>query len=77
MGKYDKYAWAAEPEDIPAEQIVSTVEADAVIVGAGLSGVTAALSAAKRAERGAPGKGPPQLRPRLPHGGSQFRLLKK
>ena len=47
MGKYDKYAWAAEPEDIPADEIVETVEADAVIVGAGLSGVTAALSAAE------------------------------
>ena len=47
MGKYDKYTWAAEPADIPAEQIVSTVEADAVIVGAGLSGVTAALSSAE------------------------------
>lgn len=47
MGKYDKYSWAQRPASIPEAEIVRTVESDVVIVGAGLSGVTAALSAAE------------------------------
>ncbi len=39
--------WSDYPDPIPEEQIKSTIEREVVIVGAGLSGVTAALRAAQ------------------------------
>lgn len=47
MANYDKYSWAKAPEAIPESEIVRTVESDALIIGAGLSGVAAAVSAAE------------------------------
>ena len=44
MGKYDKYSWGRAPKAIAEKDIRETVSADVVIVGAGLSGVAAALS---------------------------------
>ncbi len=43
MGKFDKYSWGTPPKPIPEEEITKTVTCDVVIVGAGLSGVSAAL----------------------------------
>ncbi len=45
MNRYEKYSWAQSPEPIPEEQITETVTCDAVICGAGMSGIAAALSA--------------------------------
>ncbi len=42
-----KYSWAAMPEPISENEIAETVEVDAVICGAGMSGCAAALSAAE------------------------------
>lgn len=42
MAKYDKYSWGIAPPPIPEEEICETVRAQVVIVGAGLSGVSAA-----------------------------------
>lgn len=47
MGRYDKYSWAAAPAAIPEEKIVKTVAADVIVTGAGLAGVTTALSCAE------------------------------
>ena len=44
MGKYDKYSWGKAPAAIDGKDIRETVTADVIIVGAGLSGVSAALS---------------------------------
>ena len=45
MNRYEKYSWAQSPEPIPKEQIAETVTCDAVVCGAGMSGIAAALSA--------------------------------
>ncbi len=43
MSKYDKYSWAAQPSPIDESEIIRTETYDVVIVGAGLSGVSAAM----------------------------------
>lgn len=43
MGKYDTYSWGKAPEAIPEDLITETVRTEAVIVGAGLSGISAAV----------------------------------
>ena len=42
-----RYAWAVPPEPIPADRIVFEKKADVIVVGAGFSGITAALSASE------------------------------
>ena len=42
MSKFDKYSWAAKPDPIDESDIIRTETYDVVIVGAGLSGVSAA-----------------------------------
>lgn len=41
--------WSTPPEPIPADQIIETIDADVVIVGAGMSGAAAAASATENA----------------------------
>lgn len=43
MAKYDKYSWGIAPAEISDNEIIKTVDCEVAIVGAGLSGVTAAL----------------------------------
>ena len=45
MKNYEEmYRWAKRPEPVPDELIARTVDCDAVICGAGMSGCAAALS---------------------------------
>ncbi|WP_425800701.1 FAD-dependent oxidoreductase [Desulfitobacterium sp. Sab5] len=44
-GSPAKYSWETPPAAIPASQIKETIDADVVIVGAGLSGLSAAVRA--------------------------------
>jgi succinate dehydrogenase/fumarate reductase flavoprotein subunit len=42
-----RWSWETEPDPIPADQIKETVECDVVVVGAGISGLPAAMKAAE------------------------------
>ncbi|SDE56894.1 FAD-dependent oxidoreductase [Sporomusa acidovorans] len=45
--KLRKYSWETPPAPIPASQIKETIQADVVVVGSGLAGLSAALRAAE------------------------------
>lgn len=47
-GKPARYSWEIPPEPIPSSKIKKTFEADVVVVGAGLSGLSAAVRARER-----------------------------
>ena len=61
---YEGEAWLGAPPEIGESQIEKTLEADVVVVGAGLAGVAAARTAACRALWPRPDRGATCGRPR-------------
>lgn len=46
-GEQKKWSWETPPEPVPEDKIVRTVDAEVVVVGSGISGMTAAMKAAE------------------------------